>query len=102
MDFRKLSAACLHYGYCDTSKEIEEILKKIDLAYCFDQVHGSPKKKEEAEQSLRSVSVNPNQALFVGDAETDFCAVIKSFVPFLWRETSLNRTYGADYRSWLC
>ena len=29
-------------------KEIEEILKKIDLAYCFDQVHGSPKKKEEA------------------------------------------------------
>lgn len=73
-------------------KEIEEILKKIDLAYCFDQVHGSPKKKEEAvEQSLRSVSVNPNQALFVGDAETDFCAAQNCSVPFLWRETSLNK-----------
>ena len=73
-------------------KEIEGILKQIDLAYCFDQIHGSPKKKEEAvEQSLQMLSVNPNQALFVGDAETDFCAAKKCSVPFLWRETNLNK-----------
>lgn len=74
-------------------KEIEGILKKIDLAYCFDQVHGSPKKKEDAvRQSLNSLGVSPNQALFVGDAETDFYAAQKCSVPFLWRETSLNKS----------
>ena len=73
-------------------KEIEDILKQIDLAYCFDQIHGSPKKKEEAvESSLQLLGVNPNETLFVGDAETDFRAAQKCSVPFLWRETSLNK-----------
>ena len=48
MDPGQSSEAYLHYGDRDTSEEIEGILTKIDLAYCFDQVHGSPKKKEDA------------------------------------------------------
>lgn len=78
--------------------EMQQILRALDLAHCFREVHGAPKKKADAvEEVLRRLQLAPDQALMVGDADTDLMAAQKNAVPFLLRCTPLNATLQARY-----
>jgi phosphoglycolate phosphatase-like HAD superfamily hydrolase len=72
--------------------EIEHILDALDLAPCFREVHGAPKKKTDAlEEVLSRLQLGPERAIMVGDAETDLISAQNHGVPFLLRRTLLNR-----------
>lgn len=72
-------------------EEIEFILQTLDLAHCFRECHGAPAAKSKTiRDALERLHCSPANALFVGDAETDFNAARENKVPFLLRRTSLN------------
>lgn len=78
--------------------EIQHIVDILDIAYCFREVHGAPKKKASAiGDVLHRLHCNANQALMVGDADTDLMAAQNNSVPFLLRRTPLNKTLRASY-----
>ena len=72
-------------------KEIEAILHTLGLAHCFRQVHGAPTSKTMAIGAvLADLKCQPDQALMVGDSDTDFDAALANQVSFLLRRTALN------------
>lgn len=79
-------------------EEIEQILAALELMHCFCEVYGAPTKKASA---IGSVLVRqkcaPEQALIIGDAETDRQAAHSNAVPFLLRRTPLNLSIQASY-----
>lgn len=77
---------------------IQHIVDIIDIAYCFREVHGAPKKKDSAiGDVLHRLHCNPTHALMVGDADTDLMAAQTNSIPFLLRRTLLNKTLRASY-----
>lgn len=79
-------------------EEIEQILGALDLAHCFREVHGAPTKKTCAiGEVLARQNYAPEQALMIGDAETDRQAAQANAVPFLLRRTPLNLKLQASY-----
>lgn len=79
-------------------EEIEQILGALDLAHCFREVHGAPTKKPSAiGEVLARQKYAPEQALMIGDAETDREAAQANAVPFLLRRTPLNLKLQASY-----
>jgi phosphoglycolate phosphatase-like HAD superfamily hydrolase len=79
-------------------EEIEQILAALELADCFREVHGAPIKKASAIRAVlaRQKCVS-EQALMIGDAETDRQAALANAVPFLLRRTPLNLSLQASY-----
>ena len=79
-------------------EEIEQVLAALELMHCFREVHGSPTKKASI---IRAVLVRqkckPEQALMIGDSETDRRAAQANLVPFLLRRTPLNLPMQASY-----
>lgn len=72
--------------------ELRQILTSLDLARCFREVHGAPRKKADAIRDvLRRLQLTPERALMVGDADTDHAAAEHNGVPFLLRRTRLNK-----------
>jgi phosphoglycolate phosphatase-like HAD superfamily hydrolase len=79
-------------------EEVEQILGALDLAHCFREVHGAPTKKASAIGAvLARRKCAPDQALMIGDAETDRQAAQANAVPFLLRRTPLNLAMQATY-----
>jgi len=79
-------------------KEIEHILATLELAHCFREVHGASTKKASAVGAvLARIKFTPEQALMIGDSETDWQAAQANAVPFLLRRTSLNLSIQASY-----
>lgn len=79
-------------------EEIHQILDILDIAYCFREVHGAPKKKASAiGDVLHRLHCDPDRALMVGDADTDLMAAQNNSIPFLLRRTPLNKTLQARY-----
>ncbi len=79
-------------------EEIEQILRTLDLAACFRTVYGSPTPKATAIRDVLSrLSISAQQALVVGDSQTDLDAAQANGVPFLLRRTSLNQTLQARH-----
>lgn len=79
-------------------EEIEQIIVALELAHCFREVHGAPTKKTSAIRTvLAQINCTPDQALMVGDAETDRQAAQANAVPFLLRRTPLNFSMQARY-----
>ena len=73
-------------------KEIEIILKGLDILDFFKEIHGSPKQKKYIISDVLSrMKCNPDKALVVGDSEVDYYAANENLVPFLLRGTRLNR-----------
>jgi phosphoglycolate phosphatase-like HAD superfamily hydrolase len=79
-------------------EEIEQILAALELTHCFREVHGAPTQKASA---IGTVLVRqkcaPNQALMIGDADTDRQAAQDNSVLFLLRRTPLNLSLQASY-----
>lgn len=79
-------------------EEIEHILVALELAHCFREVHGAPTQKASAIRAvLARQKCVPDQALMIGDAETDRQAAQANAVPFLLRRTPLNHSLQASY-----
>jgi phosphoglycolate phosphatase-like HAD superfamily hydrolase len=79
-------------------EEIKQILAALELAHCFREVHGAPTKKASAIRAvLTRQKCAPEQALMIGDAETDRQAAQANAVPFLLRRTPLNFSMMASY-----
>jgi phosphoglycolate phosphatase-like HAD superfamily hydrolase len=77
-------------------EEIEQVLVALELEHCFREVHGAPTKKTSAiGEVLARQKCTPEQALMVGDAETDRQAAQANAVPFLLRRTPLNLSMQA-------
>ena len=71
--------------------EITEILTLLSIRHCFVDVFGSPTQKAKAISStLERFSIDPMQAVMVGDSKTDLLASNANLVPFLLRRTPLN------------
>ena len=67
-------------------KEIEEIVSKRKISSFFSGIYGAPAKKTETVSLILSEhSVYPKQAVYVGDALSDYEAAIKNGVYFLAR-----------------
>jgi phosphoglycolate phosphatase-like HAD superfamily hydrolase len=73
--------------------EIEDILRALDIAHWFREVHGAPTSKAVAVESvLARWECRPQDALLVGDSESDYKAAAMTGVGFLLRRTPLNVT----------
>lgn len=79
-------------------EEIVQILTALELPHCFREVHGAPTKKASAIGAvLARQKCAPEQALMIGDAETDWQAAQANSVPFLLRRTPLNLSMQARF-----
>ena len=78
--------------------EIEEILSTLMIDQSFREIYGAPTKKEVAIQSvLEKQKVMPDQALMIGDSETDLLAAKANSVTFLLRQTPQNLHLQSRY-----
>ena len=67
-------------------EELKEIVKRRGFDPDFAEVHGSPREKPEiVTDVLTRHGVEPQKALFIGDAMTDYDAAQQCGVPFLGR-----------------
>jgi phosphoglycolate phosphatase-like HAD superfamily hydrolase len=73
-------------------EEIQGILHVLEIAYCFDQICGAPAKKATAMAgALQRLQCPPEDALMIGDSESDLDAAEANSVAFLLRCTSVNQ-----------
>ncbi len=73
-------------------EEIERILNALKIAHYFREIHGAPTAKATVvREVLDRLDCSPEQALVVGDSETDLGAAEKNNVPFLLRCTFFNQ-----------
>ena len=73
-------------------EEIEQILHTLELTSYFREMHGAPKTKSNVvKDALKRLHYFPDQALVIGDSETDFDAAKQNNVAFLLRRTTLNQ-----------
>jgi len=67
-------------------KEIEEIAGKRNITHFFETIYGAPTKKTSAvEDMLRREAVNSQNAVYVGDAMSDYDAAKNNHVDFIAR-----------------
>ena len=79
-------------------KEIEEILRDLDLTYCFKKIYGAPTKKKVAiRDTLEAFSMNPIECLVIGDSTVDLDAAQFNQVPFLLRSHNTNSKLFINY-----
>jgi phosphoglycolate phosphatase-like HAD superfamily hydrolase len=72
--------------------EIISILNQLAISHCFQEVHGSPKiKKDIISEVLKQQNLQSSDALLIGDSEVDLLAAQTNSVPFLLRQTSINK-----------
>jgi|TARA_Y100000294_G_scaffold68314_1_gene64694 phosphoglycolate phosphatase-like HAD superfamily hydrolase len=72
-------------------QEIEEIISQLQIADYFEQVIGSPTTKADAVQLLLNrYSLNPEQAVMIGDSCSDYKAATENSIAFVLRKTDLN------------
>ena len=78
--------------------ELQEIIRRRNMGALFDSVRGSPKDKVMLiREVMTQFNLKPEEMVFVGDAETDWCAAQKIGVPFLWRCASDEATPLSGY-----
>lgn len=78
--------------------EIQQILHALEIGRFFCEVHGAPVAKSSAIMDvLERWRCQPEQALMVGDSETDLEAAEENNVAFLLRRTPLNKTLQQRY-----
>jgi phosphoglycolate phosphatase-like HAD superfamily hydrolase len=72
-------------------EEIQEILVTLDIAYCFESICGAPAPKASAiADILRYPHNSAENALVIGDSESDLAAAEANGVTFLLRCTAIN------------
>jgi phosphoglycolate phosphatase-like HAD superfamily hydrolase len=79
-------------------EEIERILEALNLASCFQGVHGAPLTKADAISSeLRRLQCPLEAALVVGDSAADMLAAQANGITFLLRRTPINKVLQSQY-----
>ncbi len=79
-------------------EEIEQILHTLGITHCFREVYGAPTAKAMVVSDvLKRLHCPPEQALVVGDSETDLKAAEANNVPFLLRYTEQNEVLRQKY-----
>jgi phosphoglycolate phosphatase-like HAD superfamily hydrolase len=72
--------------------EIQQILQALEISHYFREIHGAPKQKAVAMQDvLRRLACPVENALMVGDSDSDFHAAEANKVVFLLRRTPVNQ-----------
>jgi phosphoglycolate phosphatase-like HAD superfamily hydrolase len=78
--------------------EIEDILQALGIADWFLEVHGAPTTKVDAIMSvLQRLKCRPQDALVIGDSQSEHKAAVAAGVKFLLRRTALNRDLQLTY-----
>ena len=73
-------------------EEIEQILHTLGITHCFREVYGAPTAKAMVVSDvLKRLHCPPEQALVVGDSDTDLSAAEENNVVFLLRRTPFNQ-----------
>jgi len=79
------------------TEEIIEICKTTHFTQYFEDLHGSPQKKDYwTKKILIEDNLQPNEVVFVGDATTDYDAAIANDVHFVLREHEDNLEFFED------
>ena len=79
--------------------EIEKILASLKLSHCFREIFGAPTKKSQAVKAvLERLKCSPDEAVMIGDSESDLLAAQVNSVPFLLRRTPLNEELQATFQ----
>lgn len=79
--------------------EIEKILASLKLSHCFKEIFGAPTKKDRAiKDVLERLRCSPDEAIMIGDSQSDLLAAQANSVPFLLRRTPLNGGLQAAYQ----
>lgn len=79
-------------------EEIEFIIDRLGIIHCFREIYGAPKGKSEVVADvLQRLKIDRDQALIIGDAETDLLAARTNAIPFLLRRTAINQNLQASY-----
>jgi phosphoglycolate phosphatase-like HAD superfamily hydrolase len=77
--------------------ELKGIVHRRKMDHFFDSVRGAPKDKVSLlKEVMIEYHLKPEEILFVGDAETDWCAARETGVPFILRCTS-NKESSISY-----
>jgi len=72
-------------------EEIVEIIKCREMDDYFEKVYGSPRSKSDCvAEILVDNNLNPNEVVFVGDANSDYIAANNNNLHFVLRETAEN------------
>ncbi len=72
--------------------EIEDILEKLGIRRFFYKVYGAPVLKKEAiSMELNNLAIKPENAIMLGDSNSDYEAAKDNGVLFLLRCTDLNK-----------
>jgi phosphoglycolate phosphatase-like HAD superfamily hydrolase len=83
--------------------EIEGILESLGIAHCFAEVHGAPTGKAAAIKSVLSRwGCGCEQAILIGDSESDMKAAASSGIDFVLRRTNLNEHLQRLHRGAQC
>jgi HAD superfamily hydrolase (TIGR01509 family) len=83
-------------------EELHFIIKNRGIEEYFIETHGTPRKKPEIiNDILKRYHWNPQEAIFVGDAETDLSAANETGIHFVariakWRNKTFDCTYCID------
>lgn len=73
-------------------EEIELIVDRLNIAYLFKEIYGAPHSKIDMVAAvMRRLKMKREQALMIGDAETDMRAAEENGISFLLRATSINQ-----------
>ena len=86
-------------------EEIEQILHVLDISCFFREVHGAPSPKiTVVRDALERLCCSSEEALVIGDSDTDLAAAEESKVKFLLRCTPFNqalqeRFQGSSFES---
>ncbi|MCG6551104.1 MAG: HAD hydrolase-like protein [Candidatus Magnetominusculus sp. LBB02] len=75
--------------------EIEQIIRRRNMETYFKAVHGAPKKKAEiVKEILATYSISYENAVYVGDAMSDYNAAAVNQVPFIARASADNKIFN--------
>ncbi len=80
-------------------EEIEKILHVLDITRFFREVHGAPSSKTTVvRDGLERLRCPPEQALVVGDSDTDLNAAEENNLVFLLRRTPFNQVLQESFQ----
>ena len=79
--------------------EIKKILGSLKLSHCFKEIFGAPTWKDRAiKEVLERLKCSPDEAVMIGDSDSDLLAAQVNSVPFLLRRTPLNGRLQATFQ----
>ena len=78
--------------------ELREIVRRRGMSHFFNSVRGAPKDKVSLlKEVMIEYHLKPEEIVFIGDAETDWCAARETKVPFILRCAANKESSILDY-----